>query len=99
VSGEPHPDAWIQRTESTTSKDWGGEQFRVYHAPGAIAADRATEYCAICAESINDEELIAIRAHLEQERTFGSQRFRTQSDPTTPAAPICAAPGDAARSH
>jgi putative transposase len=53
-------------------------EHEVYRALGTSATDRAIAYRAICAESISEDELIVIRAHLEQERAFGSRRFQDE---------------------
>ena len=50
----------------------------VYSALGATTSDRAANYRSLCKESITEEELAAIRAHLEQERAPGSRGFQLE---------------------
>lgn len=43
---------------------------------------RAETYRAWLEQGVSDDELIAIRQHLQQERAFGSKRFQAMAEKT-----------------
>jgi putative transposase len=49
---------------------------------GSTPLERADAYGAWLKQGINDDELIAIRQHLQQERAFGSKRFQAMAEKT-----------------
>jgi len=48
-------------------------------AMGNTPLERAGAYGAWLKQGISDDELIAIRQHLRQERAFGSKRFQAMT--------------------
>ena len=46
---------------------------------GNTPLERADAYGAWLEQGISDDELIAIRQHLQQERAFGSKRFQAMT--------------------
>lgn len=51
-------------------------------AMGSTPLERADAYGAWLKQGISDDELIAIRQHLQQERAFGSKRFQAMAEKT-----------------
>jgi putative transposase len=47
-----------------------------YRALAAADSERCAAYRALVIASVNDEEIAAIRAHLQRQHAFGSRRFR-----------------------
>lgn len=54
----------------------------LYKSLGASHGERAQAYRSLCEASVSNEELTAIRAHLEQERVLGSTRFQAEIEET-----------------
>lgn len=46
------------------------------HALGTTSKDRGDAYRALLRDAINDEDLAAIRAYLQQQRAYGPDDFR-----------------------
>ncbi len=54
-----------------------------YLALGPTAADRASAYRQLFAETVSDAELTDLRAHTQQQKAWGSDRFREQIEALT----------------
>ena len=66
---------------------------------GTTALVRAEAYRTWLKQGVSDEELIAIRQHLQQERAFGSKRFQAMAE-KTPGRPVSVRrPGRPARAE
>jgi putative transposase len=60
---------------------------------------RAKAYAAWLKQGVSDEELIAIRQHLQQERAFGSKRFQAMAEKTLGRAVSVRRPGRPTRAE
>lgn len=49
---------------------------------GSTPLERADAYRTWLKQGVSDDELIAIRQHLQQERAFGSKRFQAMAEKT-----------------
>jgi hypothetical protein len=55
---------------------------RLLRRDGSAPLERADAYGAWLKQGISDDELIAIRQHLQQERAFGGKRFQAMAEKT-----------------
>ena len=53
-----------------------------YEALGGARMEQAAAYRAFCDGAANEAELASIRAHITQERAFGSERFQAEIEAT-----------------
>ena len=60
---------------------------------------RAEAYRAWLEQGVSDDELIAIRQHLQQERAFGSKRFQAMAEKTLGRPVSVRRPGRPARTE
>ena len=53
---------------------------RLFHRDGGTRQARAEAYRAWLKQGVSNDQLIAIRQHLQQERAFGSKRFQVMAE-------------------
>ncbi|HET6432656.1 transposase [Dyella sp.] len=61
-----------------------------YHALGATREERCAAYRAIAVETMSDEDIEAIRLHLQRQHALGSDRFSAaiEAQLARPAGPL-----------